>query len=121
MRHRGGSNLSGEPFAKLRFAPWLFASERTDSADSYRVRRDVARAYSAFEGVRSVSVWLIGKAPVSLWGLASYHMQPAIMRDVMITPFTPASIPSPAMVAWAIGYLVVTLGLAISWFRKRPL
>jgi len=57
----------------------------------------------------------------SLWGLASYHMQPAIMRDVMITPFTPASIPSPAMVAWAIGYLVVTLGLAISWFRKRPL
>jgi ABC-type transport system involved in multi-copper enzyme maturation permease subunit len=57
----------------------------------------------------------------SLWGLASYHMQPAIMRDVMITPFTPAAIPSPVMVAWAVGYLLVTLGLAMAWFRKRPL
>lgn len=57
----------------------------------------------------------------SLWGLASHLMQPAIIRDVMLTPFTPAAIPSPAMVAWAAGYMLVTLGLAIAWFRRRPL
>lgn len=57
----------------------------------------------------------------SLWQLAAHHMQPPIMRDLAITPFSPASVPTPAMVAWAIGYTLAALFLAIAWFRKRPL
>src|SRR5262249_41731615 len=34
----------------------------------------------------------------SLWQLAAYNMQPALMRDMNITPFSPASVPSSAMV-----------------------
>lgn len=57
----------------------------------------------------------------SLWQLAAHHMQPGIMRDLALTPFSPASVPSPAMVAWAGGYTLVALLLAIAWFRKRAL
>jgi len=57
----------------------------------------------------------------SLWQLASYHMQPPITRDLQMSPFSPASVPSPAMVAWAIGYILLTLGLALRLFRTRDL
>ncbi len=57
----------------------------------------------------------------SLWQLAAHHMQPGIMRDLGVTPFSPVSVPSPAMVAWAGGYVVVALLVAVLWFRKRPL
>jgi ABC-2 type transport system permease protein len=57
----------------------------------------------------------------ALWQRAAYMMQPPIMRDLHLTPFSPASLPSDAMVAWAAGYVVVTLGLALRWFRRRPL
>jgi ABC-type transport system involved in multi-copper enzyme maturation permease subunit len=57
----------------------------------------------------------------SLWQLAAHHMQPAIMRDLHLTPFSPASVPSAAMVAWAVGYLVLALLVAIGTFRKRAL
>src|SRR5207302_2876537 len=45
----------------------------------------------------------------SMWQLAAYHMQPAIMRDLHITPFSPASVPNAAMVVWTVGYIGVTL------------
>lgn len=57
----------------------------------------------------------------SLWQLASYYMQPPLGRDVQIGPFVTASVPSPAMVAWAIGYVAVTLLLAVRLFRTRDL
>lgn len=57
----------------------------------------------------------------ALWQLAAHHMQPSIMRDLALTPFSPASVPSPAMVMWAGGYTVVMLLVAIAAFRKRPL
>jgi ABC-type transport system involved in multi-copper enzyme maturation permease subunit len=57
----------------------------------------------------------------SLWQLASYHMQPSIARDVQIGPFVTASVPSPAMVVWAIGYVVVFLAVAVHLFRVRDL
>jgi ABC-2 type transport system permease protein len=57
----------------------------------------------------------------ALWQLAAHHMQPGIMRDLGITPFSPVSVASPAMVGWAIGYAVFALTLAILAFRKRPL
>jgi ABC-type transport system involved in multi-copper enzyme maturation permease subunit len=57
----------------------------------------------------------------SLWQLAAHHMQPAIMRDLGITPFSPNSVPSPLMVVWAAGYVLVTLAFALRLFRTRDL
>jgi len=36
-------------------------------------------------------------------------------------PFVTASVPSPAMVAWALGYVVVMLVVALGLFRTRDL
>ncbi len=57
----------------------------------------------------------------AMWQLAAYTMQPALVRDLGMTPFSPVSVPSPAMVAWAIGYVVALLALAVRWFGRRPL
>jgi Cu-processing system permease protein len=57
----------------------------------------------------------------SLWARASWHMQPTIMRELNMSPFSPASVPSPAMVAWAVLWGVVVLALAVRGFAKRPL
>jgi len=57
----------------------------------------------------------------SMWQLAASNMQPAIMRQLSITPFSPASVPSPAMVWYAAGYCAVMIALAIRGLNKRPL
>jgi ABC-2 type transport system permease protein len=57
----------------------------------------------------------------SLWQLAAWHMQPGPMRELTLTPFSPASVPTPAMVVWAAGYLLAALGFAILQFRRRAL
>ena len=57
----------------------------------------------------------------TLWQLASHHMQPPLSRDLGITPFSPVSVPSPAMVAWAAGYVLVTLAFALRSFESRDL
>lgn len=57
----------------------------------------------------------------ALWQRAAFHMQPSIMRDLQMTPFSIGSLPSPAMVWWAVGYLGLALGLGIQAFRKRAL
>ncbi len=57
----------------------------------------------------------------ALWQRAAYFMQPPIMRDLHMTPFSPASLPSGAMVLWAAGYVVVGLALALRWFQRRAL
>ncbi len=40
---------------------------------------------------------------------------------VQLTPFTPVSVPSVAMIVWALAFVVVALLLAIRTFRHRPL
>ncbi len=57
----------------------------------------------------------------SLWQLASHHMQPPIVRDLGIGPFSPMSVPSPAMVAWAAGYVLIALAAALRLFHTRDL
>jgi Cu-processing system permease protein len=57
----------------------------------------------------------------SLWQLAAHHMQPPIMGQLQMTPFSPASVPTPSMVAWAAGYALLILALAIRQFHRRPL
>lgn len=57
----------------------------------------------------------------SLWQLASHQMQPPLARDLALGPFSPASVPSTAMVGWAVGYVVLTLAVALRLFRTRDL
>jgi ABC-type transport system involved in multi-copper enzyme maturation permease subunit len=58
----------------------------------------------------------------SLWQLAAWHMQPLVMRQLQLGgPFSPASVPTPAMVWWAAGYIAALLLSAIAAFRKRGL
>jgi len=57
----------------------------------------------------------------SLWQLAAHQMQPPIVRDMGIGPFAPVSVPSPAMVGWAIGYLLVALVIGLRLFETRDL
>ncbi len=57
----------------------------------------------------------------ALWQRAAYGMQPAFMRDLVMTPFTPASVPSDAMILWAVGYVVVLLVVAVRSFGARDL
>jgi Cu-processing system permease protein len=57
----------------------------------------------------------------AMWQLASWHMQPPLMRDLHMTPFSPASVPNTAMVVWAAGYLIVALCLGLRAFSRRAL
>ncbi len=57
----------------------------------------------------------------SLWQLASYHMQPTLVRDLGFNPFVPVSVPSPAMVAWAGLHVAAMLALAVWSFSRRDL
>ena len=57
----------------------------------------------------------------SMWQMAASRMQPALMRDLHLTPFSPASVPSPAMVVWTAGYIVIALLLGLRQFRRRAL
>jgi Cu-processing system permease protein len=57
----------------------------------------------------------------SLWQLAAYHMQHPLMRDLQMTPFSPASVPSPAMVGWAAAYIALALALTVRMFGRRNL
>lgn len=57
----------------------------------------------------------------SMWHLAASSMQPPIMRELNLTPFSPASTPSPLMVGWAALYAAVLLLIAIRSFGRRGL
>jgi Cu-processing system permease protein len=57
----------------------------------------------------------------ALWRRASFEMQPLFSRVLQLTPFANASAPSGAMVVYAVGYLVITLCLALYYFHRRDL
>jgi ABC-2 type transport system permease protein len=56
----------------------------------------------------------------ALWRRAAYLMQPPLLNNVP-TPFSTSSVPSPAMVLYALVYAVVALGLAMRAFSRRDL
>ncbi len=56
----------------------------------------------------------------SLWRLAIYYMQPAIVRGLE-TPLTTFSVPTFWMVWWAMGFTVMTLVYAVRTFARRNL
>jgi Cu-processing system permease protein len=57
----------------------------------------------------------------SLWQLAAYHMQPPLIRDMAVTPFMVASVPSNAMIVWAAVYTGIALLVALRQFKTRDL
>lgn len=57
----------------------------------------------------------------AMWQRAASLMQPPLMRELHMSPFSPVSVPSPAMVVWTAGYVLATLGAALLLFRRRPL
>jgi Cu-processing system permease protein len=57
----------------------------------------------------------------ALWQMASWHMQPSVVRDLNLTPFSPASVPNAAMVVWAAAYVAATLAVAVRGLSRRPL
>jgi ABC-type transport system involved in multi-copper enzyme maturation permease subunit len=57
----------------------------------------------------------------SMWQLAAHTMQPAIVRDLNMTPFSPASVPSGWMVVWTGLYVVAMLAWALRTFSRRSL
>jgi len=57
----------------------------------------------------------------ALWQRAAYHMQPTVMRDLHLTPFSPASLPTVATVWWAVAYALIALFLGVQGFRRRAL
>ncbi len=57
----------------------------------------------------------------AMWQLAASRMQPPLMQQLHVSPFSPASVPSPAMVIWTIGYVLAALLAALALFRRRPL
>jgi len=57
----------------------------------------------------------------SIWQMAASQMQPAILRELGNSPFSPFSVASPAMVWWAAGYIVVVLLIGVRTFGRRPL
>jgi len=69
---------------------------------------------------------LYGLAFIGSWveqigTLAAFNMQPPIMRELAATPFSPASVPSAAMVVWAAAYAAVALAIGVRAFTKRAL
>jgi len=57
----------------------------------------------------------------AMWQLAAFNMKPPIMRELAATPFSPASVPSAAMVVWAAAYAAVALAIGVRAFTKRAL
>jgi ABC-type transport system involved in multi-copper enzyme maturation permease subunit len=57
----------------------------------------------------------------ALWQRAAYFMQPSVMRDLNVTPFSTGSLPSVAMVWWAVFYAGLALFSGLQAFRRRAL
>lgn len=57
----------------------------------------------------------------ALWRLGASLLQPPLVKALQMTPFSPASVPSAAMVYWALGFVVVVLLVAIRKFSTRTL
>jgi Cu-processing system permease protein len=57
----------------------------------------------------------------ALWRLATYHLQPIVLRNLPANPFLSISVASYGMVIWAVGYIAVVLVLGLRHFARRSL
>jgi Cu-processing system permease protein len=57
----------------------------------------------------------------ALWRRAAHLMQPTVLAELHLTPFSMGAVPSPTMVWWAAGWAAFVLWLAVRGFARRPL
>jgi ABC-type transport system involved in multi-copper enzyme maturation permease subunit len=57
----------------------------------------------------------------SMWRRAAYELQPVTAVIFQAGPFGVASVPSAAMIVWAVLFVVAVLAFAAWQFRRRPL
>ena len=57
----------------------------------------------------------------ALWRLALHVLQPPVMSQLALNPFSGGVTPSPAMVWWAAGFVLVVFLVALRAFEKKPL
>ncbi len=80
---------------------------------------------SALQNQTAVNVGILSSLIIpseALWKRAAFEMSSPLMRLAGgVNPFTAASPPSELMIAYAVGYLLLMLGLAVFWFRQRDL
>jgi Cu-processing system permease protein len=57
----------------------------------------------------------------AMWRRAAYEMQPLATVVLQNGPFGVASVPSAAMIIWAMAFIVAVLAFAVWLFRRRPL
>jgi hypothetical protein len=57
----------------------------------------------------------------AMWRRAAYEMQPLASVVLQHGPFGVVSVPSAAMVVWAVAFVVGVLAFAAWQFRRRPL
>jgi Cu-processing system permease protein len=83
---------------------------------------ELVGTYGRIESLETVGVVAsLISPPDAMWRLASYHLQPGIVRDLAPAIFTTASPATPLMVWWAAGFMIVTLAWAIRSFNQRAL
>jgi len=56
-----------------------------------------------------------------MWRRAAYEMQPLASVVLQNGPFGVVSVPSAAMIVWAIAFVVAVLAFGAWLFRRRPL
>jgi Cu-processing system permease protein len=57
----------------------------------------------------------------SMWRRAAFEMQPLVSVVLQNGPFGVVSVPSSAMIVWAVLFCVLAVGFAAWQFRRRPL
>jgi Cu-processing system permease protein len=57
----------------------------------------------------------------AMWRRAAYELQPVTAVIFQAGPFGVASVPSAAMIVWAVAFVVAVLAFAAWQFRRRPL
>ncbi|MGH8219765.1 MAG: ABC transporter permease [Steroidobacteraceae bacterium] len=57
----------------------------------------------------------------ALWRLAMHVLEPPVISQTALTPFSAVSVPTAAMVWWAVAYAVAALALAVRQFERRAL
>jgi Cu-processing system permease protein len=57
----------------------------------------------------------------SMWRRAAFELQPIATAVFQNGPFIVVSVPSAAMIAWAVLFIVFVLAFAVWQFRRRPL
>jgi hypothetical protein len=57
----------------------------------------------------------------ALWRKAMHLLQPPVMSGIQLGPFSSGSVPSAAMVWWAVAHALALFALAAHWFQRRAL